>query len=223
MTAVNLAGPIALNRRAEQYVAQLCANLYISSDAPPKCVALTAADRKAGKTSLGLGLAVQVVQLLNANVVFVEGNLRGPRAYRLLGVDEDHNGLADILSGTCPLDQAVVSLGEGLGDVIPAGRVDDHDRITGILNTQSVEAAFAELAKRYEYIIVETPAINIYPEAQVLLSRADRAVLVVRAGATSREAAGLAAKRIELCGAGPPAIVLNRKRFHVPEFIYKRL
>jgi len=223
MATTNTAGHIALNDRACEYIAQLCANLYVSVDQAPKVVALTAAERHEGKTSIGLGLAIQVRQVFNADVVFVEGNLRAPHLAKLLGLAGGRQGLAEFLAGECQLDDAVVSLGDTMPDVITAGTVGDRETIGSNLSKENVNRLFATLGERYSYIIVETPPINIYPEAQVIVSRADQVLLVIRAGMTSQETAALAVKRIEQGGSPAPMLVLNRKQYHVPEFLYRRL
>lgn len=223
MTAATMAGPIALTERAQGHIAQLCTNLYVSAEKVPKCLALTAAGHQEGKTSLGLALAIQVGQLFDAEVVFVEGNLRNPSLADLVGLDRGREGLAECLAGAAQPDGVAVDLGDGLPHVIPAGNARDQKTITKCLDKENVAALFGTLAQRYRHVIVEAPAVNMYPEAQVLIGQADQVVLVVHAGVTTREAAALAVRRIEQCGAPAPAVVLNRKRLHVPEFLYKRL
>ncbi len=215
--------PVRLNERTQEHVTQLCTNIFAAAGQAPKRVAIAAAEPGEGKTSLGLALAVQTCQLMSAKVLFVEANLRAPKVARIIGAPRGAKGLADVLSGNTSVAEAILSLGEGYPDVMPAGTAENRDGIVKDMNRNVLQQKLSELDKLYEYIIVETPAINRFPESQILVSLMDQTLLVVRAGVTSREAAAIAVKRIEMAGSKPPMMVLNRKRYYVPNFLYKRL
>lgn len=213
-----------INPAAQQHVAQLCTNLYVSAEhKPPKRLALTTAERQEGKTDLGLALACQLADLLNVSVLFIEANLRAPALARRIDHDPDRPGFGELLAQTATVDDVVVSLGEQRPDVIPAGNLNTHQDIIRAPTQQNLQQTLSHLDQRYQYLIIETAPVNLYPETQILLPLADAVLLVVRAGTTTKEAAARALKRIELAGAKPPGIVLNRRKFHLPEFLYKRL
>jgi len=214
-------GAVEVNPRVEEHIAQLCTNLYVQAE-PPRRLAITAAETGEGKTSVGLALAVQTARTLGRKVVFVEANLRSPQAAGLLAV-EGRKGLMDVLSGEASVDEAAVSLGERLPDVIVGVEGEDREMIVRRMGRDDLEKLFKTLGERYEHVIVETPAINHFPEAQVVVGLCDRVLLVIRAGRTSREAAAVAVRRIEGAGGKPPLVVLNRKQYHVPGFLYRRL
>jgi len=215
---------MTVNPKLQPYVAQIYTHLYVSGDQPPaKRLAVTAAERGEGKTSLGLALACQLTSYLGAAVAFIEANLRAPAAARLAGEGPDHPGFGDLLAGHAELEQATIALGDQLPDLVPAGTVRDPSQTVTAMNKDILHQTLDRLGQTYQYLILETPPINLYPEAQVLVALADQVLLVVRAGATSREAAAQAVKRIELAGGKTPSVVLNRKKLHLPEFLYKRL
>jgi len=223
MMAESTLPALALNPRARGSISQLCTNLYIAAEKVPARVAVTSAERREGKTSIGLGLAIEAVQLLGVKVVFVEANLRAPSVGRHLGFSEAPAGLGNLLVGQSQLDGVIVTLGKDLPDVIPAGTITDEEVIGRCMKKQDLSNLFNTLGQRYQSVIVETAPINLYPESQIVVGLAERVLLVVRAGVTSREAAALAVKRIELSGSAEPLVVLNRKKFPLPEFLYKRL
>jgi Mrp family chromosome partitioning ATPase len=92
-----------------------------------------------------------------------------------------------------------------------------------LLNSDSVKVRLQELRKEFDYILIDTPALNLYSDAVTLGRNADGAVVVLQAESTRRESAlkGLASLReanVDVLGA-----VLNRRTFPIPDFVYRRL
>lgn len=214
---------VSLNPKVKGYVAQLATSLYVSSESAPKCLALTSADAGSGKTSLGLAVAMELCELFGQSTIFVEANLRRPKVADLLNLDNGQPGLAECLSGSKKIDECVVALGAGMPSVMTAGVTIDDRALMTSLKKDAVAAVLDQVSQKFAYVVLETSAVTSSPEAQVFLASANRVVLVVNAGETSRETAALAVRRIEQSQGQSPAIVLNRKQFHLPDFLYKRL
>ncbi len=86
---------------------------------------------------------------------------------------------------------------------------------------------FKKLLKRvgkiFNFIILDGPAVNKYPDSLLLCQVVDGVVLVVEAGKTRREIAQIAKKRLEGAGAKLLGVVLNKRTYFIPEFIYNRI
>ena len=92
-----------------------------------------------------------------------------------------------------------------------------------LLNSDSLKLRLQELRKEFDYILIDSPALNLYADAVTLGRNADGVVVVLQAQSTRRESAlkGLASLRdahVEVFGA-----VLNRRTFPIPNFVYRRL
>ena len=66
-----------------------------------------------------------------------------------------------------------------------------------------------ESEAQYDVVIVDTPPINLITDAAQVVSAVDGVILVVRAGATEREALEMALERLDRAGARLLGIVLN--------------
>jgi Mrp family chromosome partitioning ATPase len=71
------------------------------------------------------------------------------------------------------------------------------------------EAVLAELAKRFDRIILDSPPLQVVTDAVILAKRADGAILVVSAGKTLREEARRAAKQLKDVDAPIFGVIVN--------------
>jgi Mrp family chromosome partitioning ATPase len=94
---------------------------------------------------------------------------------------------------------------------------------TTLINSELMKARVAELRKEFDYVLIDSPPLNIYSDGIVLGQLSDGVVVVLEANSTRREAAlrvaeGLRAKRVRVLGA-----VLNKRTFPIPDSLYHRL
>ena len=143
-----------------------------------------------GKTTVtsNLGVALSKSKL---RIVLVDGDLRRPNLHRALSVSNSV-GLRDVLKGHVDLSQAstlefckptaypdlfVVSAGSGSGD--PAE----------LLHSNYFEAMLVRLAEDFDMILVDTPPMLHMADARILARQSNGAILIFRAGTTTREQA----------------------------------
>jgi capsular exopolysaccharide synthesis family protein len=83
---------------------------------------------------------------------------------------------------------------------------------------------FLEVAReQFNYVLVDVPSIKDSSESLNICSQADGIVLVIEAGKTRRQVAVAVKEQFEKMGTRVLGLVLNRKKYYIPEFIYKRL
>lgn len=84
-------------------------------------------------------------------------------------------------------------------------------------------ARIEQLRKTFEYVLVDAPAVSGNSETPIFGRAADGVVMVLEAFSTRREAALKAKERIQASGGKLIGIVLNDRRFPIPEKLYRRL
>jgi Mrp family chromosome partitioning ATPase len=88
-------------------------------------------------------------------------------------------------------------------------------------------ASFEQLLKltreKFGYIILDAPPVHICADSLLLSSLVDGVILVINSGRTRRPVALRAKQQLEEAGARLLGIVLNRRRFYIPGFIYRWL
>jgi Mrp family chromosome partitioning ATPase len=91
----------------------------------------------------------------------------------------------------------------------------------------NLERAFPHLVEEalrsYDTVIIDAPPVVVCPETPPLTPFVDGVVIVVQSARTKRETIGRSIAQIQQFKGRVLGVVLNRKRYYIPEFIYRRL
>lgn len=173
-----------------------------------------------GTTTVATQFAVGAAQSgAQERVLLIDGNVDHPEIADLLGVDPSP-GVHEVCNEGLPLRAAVQSTELENLDVLAAGR-SDHEG--GYLNSLRFREIVAELTKSYDLVVVDCPPLSAGHAATHLPEEEAMTVLVVQASKTRREVIDGARHELRLLGAKVVGVVLNRRRFFVPNFVYRRL
>jgi len=160
-----------------------------------------------GKTTTAAGLASTLAQR-GLRVLLVDADLRrGAPAPQGGGGTP---GLSDLLAGTVPLAEVVqlVNVGEGRQlHYIPAGHLPPDP--VQLLGSPRIQVLMEWLREKYFIVVLDSPPLNLFPDAAVLASCADATLLVSRAGVTPFEAVVHAAEQCRRARMPTVGTVLN--------------
>jgi Mrp family chromosome partitioning ATPase len=145
---------------------------------PRRVILVTSPGPEEGKTVTVGNLGITLAKHVKGGVVIVDADLRRPRLHALLGIAREP-GLVDVLTGTTPLDQALVSIPELGLSILPAGRT--HGRPDELLGSAQIRGLIGDLRRRFERMLLDSAAADIAAVQAV----ADGVLLVVRAGRTT--------------------------------------
>jgi capsular exopolysaccharide synthesis family protein len=180
---------------------QLVTSLRYASSEPLATIAFTSADPEGGKSSVAFRTAVAMAEL-RPGVLLVDADLRIPSLHKNLNMHRA-SGLSDVLVGSITLDEAVRSTGYAGLDVVVAGTKVPNP--FALLQSPAFERFLEEAKKRYETVLIDTPACGSVMDAAVVCAKADGTVYVV----ASRETDATRAQRglVRLKNAGVRNIV----------------
>lgn len=188
-----LASLRVLRHRLEQRRAEAGGHLVVSVVGP---------DGGEGKTTLAARLAMILAEAERAKVVLVEGNFDRPRLASALGVR-----LPDGVGFSQQIHQrltgrrrswGIVMLGPSLGLLAEGGSDASY---SAALHSTYFDAALKALRARYDYVVVDGPAVLGTGDANVLENASDGLLVVARSGVTqgahlARAAEQLGSRRI---------------------------
>lgn len=146
-----------------------------------RAIVVTSAGIGEGKTLTALNLAWLLAQTEGVRALVIDSDLRRPCATDYLGIDAQV-GLSEVLGGQLRLEDAIVRLEPAGLHLLPGGR--PRDDVAELLSGPSYARLLTEVRRMYDYIIIDAPPLGIFTDANVLMSRADGGLLVVRAGKT---------------------------------------
>lgn len=198
---------------AEQYrtlAVQIEERVGPASGGQGYALAVTSAEEKAGKTLTALNIALALARGGERRVLLVEADLWRPglRGY-FEGEWPAERGLLQVLSGTLTVPQATVRIPSAGLDLLASGST---GRVGDVLSSRRLVELFADLRRRYELIVIDTPPLPLLAGARAIAGRADGVVFIVRADQSRRsgiEHALAALGRQKLIG-----IVFNAMRVH---------
>lgn len=185
-----------------------------------RALVIGGAARRAGATTIAIGLAATLAVTGRVSVLLVDANLRHPVLHRKFRVAREP-GLTDLARRGSPL-----------GDVVHPTAVPQLGLLTGGTEVKAPQAffqapAFRELldvwTREYSYVILDSAPFGGFADSSILARTASGAVVVVEASRTVREVAAETVEGLRRAGIRVVGAVLNRRRFYVPDWIYRRV
>jgi capsular exopolysaccharide synthesis family protein len=147
-----------------------------------RALVVTSAGIAEGKTLTALNLGWLLAQTEGTRALVIDSDLRRPCATNYFGVEEATIGLSEVLGEQVSLEDAIVQLEPAGLYLLPGGR--PRDDVAELLSGPTYSRVLTEARRMFDYIIIDAPPLGVFTDANVLMSRADGAILVVRAGKT---------------------------------------
>jgi capsular exopolysaccharide synthesis family protein len=170
---------------------------FLASGRPHRVVVVTSAAIGEGKSTTACNLALALADA-GSRVLLVDLNLRRPQVDRYLGLAPGA-GVVNVLAGRIAVRHAVLRWIEGGLDVLPAGPVPFNP--SELLASRATGALLDEVRQRYDFVILDAPALLPVTDAAAVAARADGVVLVVRHGRTSEEQVAAAVSTLDAVNA----------------------
>ena len=92
-----------------------------------------------------------------------------------------------------------------------------------LLSSEKMRTIIKDLKDIYDWIIIDSPPATSYPDVAAIAAASGGAILVVEAETTRQEVVEEAKRVLDVAGVELLGAVLNRRRYHIPGFNYKRL
>jgi capsular exopolysaccharide synthesis family protein len=136
-----------------------------------------------GKTLTASNLALTFSESYQKRVLLVDADLRRPSLHTVFRLDTAL-GLGDGLLSAGETKMLVRQVSPRLA-VLPAGRP-SSDPMAGLTSAR-MRRLLEEAKQSFDWVILDTPPVMLLPDAHLLASMVEGAVLVVRAGSTPHE------------------------------------
>lgn len=147
-----------------------------------KVIQVTSAVMGEGKSITSVNLAISFAQT-DRKVLLIDCDLRRPKLSNLLSLRADV-GLSNVLVDYKLLKQAILPTKVPQLDAITAGEIPPNP--SELLGSNRMSVLLEELKKVYDYIILDSPPVNVVTDAVVLAPKSDGVLFVVRAGYSER-------------------------------------
>lgn len=167
-----------------------------------RSVAIASAQHGEGRSFIAANLAVVFAQL-GERTLLIDADMRNPRQHALFGL-ECRVGLSSYLSGRAGVDCAAPVRDLHNLSVMTAGPMPPNPQ--ELLARSSFTRLLLEAGEVYDAIIIDTPPVIGFADAQIIAARTGATVLVTRSHRTDAHLARQAASALRdvgsrLCGA----------------------
>ncbi len=189
--------------------------MFSAAGGAPKLLMVASSVPGEGKSTTTVNLGI-VLAHTGASVLLVDADLRKPRLHRVFKVPRGP-GLTELL------------VQEGVSGVFYATGIDNLTLLTAgtpppnpaeLLSSSTSSHLFEELARRYDYVIVDTSPIMGLADPIALSTKVSGVLLVSAAGKVGRSALREAVKRLRAVDATLLGSVLNRVERHSSQYAY---
>ena len=165
-----------------------------------------------GTTTLTNEFAKYIALKLNKSVLLVDAHNKYPSIADLYNVkpqiigDDENQKAQPIKDSFCQISMSSLFVG----------------KISMNGNFSNIDSLFNELKKEFDVILICSPAVMDNQDDLILAGLVDGVVLIVEAEKTRWHVVQIVKDRIELQGGNILGVVLNKRHFRIPGYIYKR-
>ena len=155
---------------------------YSSFDKEYKTIVVTSANPGEGKSTTAGNLALTLAEG-EAKVLLVDCDMRKPSMHKNFRVTNTY-GISDVLLQRQKVMDVAHVYNKNLS-IITAGKIPPNP--AEMLASKAMTLFLQEMKEHFDYIILDTPPVQAVADAQILSTKVDGTLVVVRAGVTKKD------------------------------------
>jgi len=177
---------------------------YSSFDKEIKTIVVTSAQAAEGKSTVSGNLALSFAQN-DKKVIIVDCDLRKPSVHKNFNIS-NLVGLSEVITGQSSIDKAMQKYNDKF-DILPSGKIPPNP--AEMLSSSVMTALIENLKDNYDIVILDSAPLEVVTDAQILSTKVDGTILVIRAQRTSKESVIEAQNLLNKVGANIIGTVLH--------------
>jgi capsular exopolysaccharide synthesis family protein len=183
-------------------------------------IGVTSCYQGEGVSTVAMQLGATAARQGDRRVLLVEADVARPALSSILELPSGP-GLVDAVLNGKPAEETIVPSGLAGLSVIPAGiPADDHGRI---YDSPGLPERIDQMTSRFELVVFDMPPATDAGSVIPLAGLLDGIILVVEAERVRREVVRRAKELLVRAEARLLGVVLNKRRQHVPNWLYRTL
>lgn len=127
----------------------------------------------------------------------------------------------ELLQESGELDRAIHRVGKSNLSVSPS--CNSRAFTPELFNSPRFDGFWTNLKHNFDLVLIDSPPLTVSPDGLALASKVDGVILVVEADKTKWRTARHVREKIEMVGGKMLGVVFNKRRFYIPQSIYKYL
>jgi capsular exopolysaccharide synthesis family protein len=184
-----------------------------------KCLMFSSPTGGEGNSTVLISFALTLVNE-RERALLVDSNLRNPSFHHMFDLERE-NGLTELILGEKNFSTVRKETQFHNLSVITCGK--NHSNPLSLFESKALDFHIKEMKAQADWVIFDSPPINSFNDSIALGAKVDGVVMVVEAEKTRWEVAEHAKQRVENGRGKILGVVLNKRQFHIPNWLYKRL
>jgi protein-tyrosine kinase len=215
----NSAGREANSKSLEQHYSSLFHKLRRQCPESGVKVCVTSAVQGEGVSTVCSNLAVAAAQSTGQPTLLIDANLANSSSQATFGLNRNM-GLVDILAGAATPECIQPTGVDGLS-VVTAGT--SARRKDTRISAEAFDVLLNGLGEEYANVFIDAPPPSESADCEVACSCVDGVVLVVEAENLRNQVVANTKQALLDGGANILGVVFNKRKYHVPNWLYRRL
>ena len=183
----------------EAYKALYTNILYLNIEDKCKKIVVTSAVSGEGKTTISVNVAITLAQNLeDKKVLLIDADMRRPCVAKMLSLGARTHGLSEFLAGI-DKDPHIDYIPQYKLAVLSAGGKNVNP--TKLIGSENMSRLIKACEKEFDYIIIDTPPVNVVTDAVLLNKNVNGYILTARADHSNSNKINECVAKLEQVGA----------------------
>lgn len=186
---------------------------YLTPPRAPHVIVITSALPGDGKTTTTVNLAVTLAHQ-GQRVILIDAETRRGTVHEVFGIPPAP-GFFDLMYGQASPGECIRRVqmeGGGTIDILPLGSAPSVNP-ADLLVAARLQPLFERLRGQYDYVLLDTPPLNLFTDAALIGAHADALLLVARADKTDRDELRFAVQQLRNVQVTLAGTILNDVEF----------
>ena len=177
---------------------------YSSFDDKYKVIVVTSSFPGEGKSTTAGNLAISMSDT-EKKVLLIDCDVRKPSLHRKFKISNS-KGLTELIMGKSSFNEISYKYNENLTIITSGSKVPNPSELLG---SEVMYRFLQEARENFDYVIMDTPPVQLVTDAQILGSKADGTLLVVKAESTKKNQVASSVDLLRKVNATVMGTVLN--------------
>jgi len=186
-----------------------------------RSVYFTSCFRGEGKTTAVKNCGYALSQHAHNRVLLVDAyNGNSPGLSKTTGL-EGEKGFTDVVFNGMPIEKTIQKTRHNRLDIIPYGTIRNEKFTLGLKD--KIKNSLICLNDRYDYVIIDGDSIHGSSEVELISSCFNSIIIVLECERTKWEVLQMAKTKIGVSGGNLLGVVLNKRKYYIPNFLYGKI
>lgn len=187
---------------------------------PHKLILFAGTQKGEGTSTIVREFAKLCANRIGKSVLLIDGDRSRPSQHQFFDIQSEYGWVEAVQNGR-ELRTALCQVGNTPLFVSPS--CNSATYTPEIFDPHGTEAFWKKLIQQFHFVLIDSSPLSQSPDGLAFAPRVDGVVMVVEAERTRWRVAESWKDKITKVGGNVIGVVFNKRRYYIPDFVYKRI